>query len=69
MAESSEESGSGKGLSPCIGRWFTERVREQGPRFPLQSVTPSPEEIRDRVDLCHRHGDLLDEAGQVYIPL
>lgn len=39
------------------------------PGFLLQSLLLlSPKEIGGRVDLCHRHGNLFDEAGQVYIP-
>lgn len=36
-------------------------------RFLLPSPLPA-EEIRNRMDLCHRHSDLFDEAGQVYVP-
>ncbi|EGV93764.1 hypothetical protein I79_006035 [Cricetulus griseus] len=50
--------------------------KQQGPRASLLSLLPRclvqspppPQEIRKGADLCHRHSNLLDEAGQVYVP-
>lgn len=38
------------------------------PRFLVQSPPTHPQEIRKGAALCHRHSDLFDEAGQVYVP-